>query len=262
MINSTLSLAGLNILICRPPRQTQELTSALIEVGAKIRLLPVIDILPVDSDALVTAIKQQATPDILIFTSANAVIPAKTASLEAGLNWPPTSILIAIGEATANKLKAEDCPEVYFPAMMSSEGLLDYSLLQQVEDKSISIFGGADPRPLLQQTLCERGARVNYITCYKRLFIQHNLSYKQQEALLNQTDVFIITSVEILQGLIKNFDQSLLHVLWDKVFLIINPRLLEALNAQGYTKLPIIADNPSNTSIIKALTSWYKDQNL
>ncbi|MFN7096570.1 MAG: uroporphyrinogen-III synthase, partial [Gammaproteobacteria bacterium] len=130
---------------------------------------------------------------------------------------------------------------------------------QQINNKTIIIFGGKQPRPLLAEQLQQRGATVIHASCYERLPIVNKLDPSQQIHVLNQVDVIVCTSNDILLNLIHQFDNDFRNRLFDKDFLVFNQQMHAILRQAGYTKSPIFADNPTNHSIMSALTFWYED---
>ena len=84
--------------------------------------------------------------------------------------WPSGVPVAAIGDATAEALRNSGFPAVISPPVRhDSEGLLEMPELQSVRDKSIVVFRGEGGREKLKEALEERGARVTYAECYRRV---------------------------------------------------------------------------------------------
>lgn len=259
--DNTQQLIGLKVLITRPKHQSVNLLNLLNKAGAIVFQLPVMNIVPTINHASVNdALEQYNHADIIIFTSSNAVTHAKLAIEHAERSWPPSQTILAIGEATRQMLNVSDCNKVIIPENdFSSEGLLNTKELQNIEDKTILIFGGANPRPFLEKQLKARGAQVIHAACYAREALPSQLTANEQMKLLNQIDVVICTSTEIVTNLIHSFDKRFHNQLFDKEFIVTSSRIQATLTASGYLKSPIIADNPTDHSIMSALTFWYEE---
>jgi uroporphyrinogen-III synthase len=260
-MDNLAALLGLRVLVTRPAHQAVSLISALNQASATPLLLPVTTIIPTINDPSVgAALQQYEQANSIIFTSSNAVRNAILAINKANKSWPPVQSVFAIGPATCHSLNVSNCNNVIMPDIdFSSEGLLAKSELQHIKDNIIIIFGGANPRPLLATQLQQRGAHVLHAACYMRQPLTAQMDIKQQAELLNKVDIIVCTSNETLLNLIQAFDKGLHNQLFDKEFLVINSHMKTTLKGLGYIKSPIIADNPTDHSIMSALTLWYEE---
>ena len=159
-------LAGVGILVTRPARQAAGLAQKLAVLGATPIVFPAIVILPpADRAPLDRAHAALDRYDIAIFVSANAVeygVPAPGA-------WPATLRAFAPGPGTAEALAAVGHPRRAIPATtFDSEGLLALPELRSRAGKRVVIFRGDGGRDHLGDTLRARGARVDYVDCYRR----------------------------------------------------------------------------------------------
>ena len=135
------TLTGLHLVITRPAAQADAWGQRLLELGATVSSLPLMDIVPVQDATQVRAIKNCMLDFDLyrkaIFVSQNAV--------EYGFEWietywpqmPMGVQFFAVGETTAKLLAAEgvsvtDLAQTQQGAM-TSETLLQSPALQQVE---------------------------------------------------------------------------------------------------------------------------------
>jgi uroporphyrinogen-III synthase len=145
-------LTGKTFLITRPQQQNAELIAAIEKLGGACYLLPCLNIKKLNFK------EYKNNYDICIVTSANAVHNFK---IKTPATW------IAIGPATATALQKQTIQTV-IPDCYNSEGLLELPILQSIENKKIAIFTGKNPKPLLHETLQQRGAAVDLIYCYER----------------------------------------------------------------------------------------------
>src|SRR5947199_2400339 len=159
-------LGGIGVIVARPQRQAAGLARKLAAVGATPLIWPAIVILPPhDRAPLEHAQATLASYDIAVFVSANAVeygVPDPS-------RWPPSLRVFAPGPGTAEALAAIGLTGVQIPVTtFDSEGLLALPELQHVDGKRVLIFRGQGGRELLGTTLIERGAHVEYVSCYRR----------------------------------------------------------------------------------------------
>ncbi len=166
MKRDTGRLAGVGVIITRPQRQAAALAQKVANVGATPIIWPAIVILPpLDRAALDRAHATLASYDIAVFVSANAVefgAPDPRA-------WPPSLRIFAPGLGTAEALAGVGLMGAQIPrTTFDSEGLLALPDLHDVAGRRVVIFRGQAGRELLGDTLRQRGAHVDYVSCYRR----------------------------------------------------------------------------------------------
>jgi len=159
-------LDGVGVVITRPQRQAAGLARKLASAGATPLIWPAIVILPPpDRAALDAAHAALSSYDIAVFVSANAVeygVPDPARS-------PSALRVFAPGPGTAEALAAVGVTGVRIPVTtFDSEGLLALPELEHVDGAHVVIFRGQSGRTLLGATLTQRGARVDYVACYRR----------------------------------------------------------------------------------------------
>lgn len=169
-MSKTQLLSGLSVLVTRPAHQATYLVNKIREMGGNPVLFPVLEISDSkDLQPLLNAIDRLDEFDLAIFVSPNAVDKAMHLIQAKRRVIPPHLKIAAVGESSANKLKSYGVNEIIVPIGRSdSEALLEMAELQQVLNKHIVIFRGNDGRRLLGDTLIRRGARLEYIECYRR----------------------------------------------------------------------------------------------
>ena len=159
-------LGGIGVIVTRPQRQAAGLARKLAAVGATPLLWPAIVILPpLDRTPLERAQTMLDSYDIAVFVSANAVeygVPDPS-------RWPPSLRVFAPGPGTAEALAAVGLTNTRIPVTtFDSEGLLGLPELQHVDRARVLIFRGQGGRELLGNALVQRGASVDYVSCYRR----------------------------------------------------------------------------------------------
>jgi uroporphyrinogen-III synthase len=163
-------LDGLGVVLTRPRAAAEGLARALEAQGAHVIVCPALAIEPLaPTAALRSLIDRLPQFDLAIFVSANAVEHGLAAATRSG-PWPAPLEVAAIGEATAEALRNSGHAKVISPAERhDSEGLLALARLQAVKGQNIIVFRGEGGRERIKEALEERGARVEYAECYRRV---------------------------------------------------------------------------------------------
>lgn len=156
-------LDGIGVLVTRPAAQADGLCAAIEAAGGNAVRFPVVRIEPRDASDVRAELRALPAPDIVIFVSANAV--RHGASMLAACQ----ADFAAIGRATATALADMNLDVAIDPGIgFTSEALLEHESLADVQGKHILIVRGEAGRPLLGDTLRQRGAVVDYLAVYRR----------------------------------------------------------------------------------------------
>ncbi len=163
-------LEGIGVIVTRPRSAGEPLAAALAREGAKTWLFPALAIEDVEADAALRELLAGiARFDLAIFVSANAVEKGLAATGRFA-QCPGSMRTAAIGEATAQALRNRGIHNVISPTERhDSEGLLALAQLRDVRGQNIIVFRGEGGRERLKEVLEERGARVTYAECYRRV---------------------------------------------------------------------------------------------
>jgi uroporphyrinogen-III synthase len=162
------TLGGAGVLVTRPEGRAVELSQAIEDAGGSVVAFPVLEIETRDETILHDEQARLPAPDIAIFVSTNAV--------RFGLGFIPASgvKIAAIGPTTRACIEAEGRTVDIYPASgFDSEHLLQEPDLRQVQGKNVRIVRADSGRELLATVLRERGARVDYLSAYRRLPKRH-----------------------------------------------------------------------------------------
>lgn len=164
-------LAGRTIVVTRPLAQAVPLADAIATAGGIPLIFPLLEISPAsDPQPLAEAISRLADFALAIFISPNAVDYALPAILARG-PWPAALLPAAVGQGTVKALAGHGVNGCVAPTeRFDSETLLSLPELaaEKVRGQRIAIFRGDGGRELLAETLRQRGATVDCITCYQR----------------------------------------------------------------------------------------------
>lgn len=156
-------LRGRAILVTRPRAQAQRLARLIEGAGGRVELFPAIEIEDVPPPAALARLHEF---DLAIFVSPTAV--AKV--LPQVRAWPRALRVAAVGSGTRRELEKHGLANVIAPdSGADSEALLATPGLGEVRGQRIAILRGDGGRALLGETFVERGAQVEYVTCYRRL---------------------------------------------------------------------------------------------
>ncbi len=168
-MNGTGRLDGLGVVITRPRPAAEALAAALGEEGARAFVFPslAIEAAPL-SQRSQDALARLEECTLAIFISANAVEHGLAAARGTG-RWPGGTKVAGVGEATAAALRNSGFDAVISPReRQDSEGLLAAPELRVVKGENIIVFRGEGGREHLREVLESRGARVDYVECYRR----------------------------------------------------------------------------------------------
>lgn len=164
-------LAGRSIVVTRPAGQAEGLCDALSALGARPLRFPLLTIAPVEDTAPIDAVAGRLDEfSLAFFVSPNAVAFGLEA-LSRRAPWPAGLRVATVGKGSEAALAAHGHHQVIAPdSGFDSEAVLALPEFQApaVAGKAVLILRGDGGRDLLGDSLRERGARVEYLTCYHR----------------------------------------------------------------------------------------------
>lgn len=257
-------LTGLHIVVTRPQAQAEPWAERLRNRGAETSIIPLLEIVPVNEEAQIRAIKNRVLDFDLyqkaIFVSQNAV--------NYGFEWlenywpqlPYGVDFFAVGDTTAKQLqergvRVTDLAQSQTGAM-TSETLLQSPGLQSVAGEKILIFRGLGGRPHIGEVLVERGAQVDYCELYERLLPTGSAEMFEQLLKQNLPNlVVVLHSGEALENLQKIVRQVTVNPQANMVnieLLVPSQRILELANAAGFTRVSA-AQNATEACMLQEL---------
>ncbi|MCF6190366.1 MAG: uroporphyrinogen-III synthase [Cocleimonas sp.] len=242
------------IVITRPSHQSENLKRKLESVGAKPVLFPLIEITPpADLGLIEKQLETLQDYDLVIFVSANAV----THSFEKISPSILQNVKVATtGKKTADALeqlgiKTDFCPKEFF----NSEALLAiHEFSDYYAGKKIAIIRGEGGRNLLRDELQKKGASVDYINTYQRVFPQKDLDVLEQRAKQGELDVILLTSGTS----VAKFFGLAQEVNWinQLTLMLGSPRMQKKIPGSFQGKL-LVAEDPSDETLYKKLTEIF-----
>ncbi|TAL62652.1 MAG: uroporphyrinogen-III synthase [Legionella sp.] len=226
------TLNGLRILNTRPIGAAKTLTHELIEAGGLVIECPTLAIQEKSAD-WVNHLPALQSIQHAIFISPNAVHFAFKHLQEQQITWPKSINLIPIGQATANALKEQGlfCNDI--PSLSNSEHLLELPALKHVQDQSVLLFKGVGGRPLIEEVLGHRGAKVFTQLLYERVMPRLNPEWLELIWRNNQVDIILLTSEQSIENLFKLFGKEASSWLQTKPCLVISDRLAHSASIFG-----------------------------
>ena len=242
----------LNVLITRPTKKAQALSSLLKEQDIACVNQPLFDYQPLADRQTSESLLVNA--DIIIFVSVAAVEFADKAF--SAKEWH-SQYVIAVGKATTIALQQLGINTVICPTQENSEGLLTLPILNKsLYNKSITIVRGDGGREHLATHLKESGANVNYLESYQRVwrvFAEdiHKQWFKQQ------INCIVVTSSAILEKLVQltvNTLNQRVASYWQNqcVWLVASQRIANTAKQLGLTHV-VISDGASEQAITATL---------
>lgn len=248
-----LALTGLKIVVTRPRDQAVRLAQRIEHAGGIPLLFPLLDIAPVqDTRVLHEQIARLPQFDLAIFISPNAVHFGMAAIRAVG-EIPAALKIASVGQGSAKALRESGITSVIVPAeRFDSEGLLDLPELQNVSGWSVMIFRGDGGRELMGNTLRERGATVEYATCYQRSKPKQDIGILAGSA----PDAITVSSSEALGYLWQMLDVEAKSVLVDTPLFVPHDRIAELARQQGWHR--IMLTSSGDDGLLSALTTWNK----
>ena len=161
-MSDSLPLRDLGIVVTRPRELAGGLARLIEAAGGRAVLFPAIEI----ADLPGWAPPRLEPGDVAVFVSPTAVQKAlaRLGALPVGV------VAAAVGAGTRRELERHGVRDVLAPAQAAdSEALLALAELREMTGRRVAIFRGEDGRALLGDMLAQRGARVAYVACYRRL---------------------------------------------------------------------------------------------
>ncbi len=249
-------MARRSVLVTRPEGRGETLSRCLREAGCTVLEQPLINIQPLP---LSKPEDRQRVQDLdlyqhLIFVSLNAVdcgmawIEQYWPQLPAGLNW------YAVGQSSAARLSDYGLRVRQPEQRMDSEGLLALPQFQQVNGERVLIVRGAGGRPLMGETLVERGARVDYLECYERAcpdLAAGDLAARMDVAAV---DSILLGSGEALDNLVRLLSMDERNNVMDMLLVLPSERVAQRARSLGFRHLQVAA-NATDEAMVAALMS-------
>jgi uroporphyrinogen-III synthase len=127
--------------------------------------------------------------------------------------------------------------------------------LRDVAGKRIVIFRGQDGRELLGETLTKRGARVEYVECYRRAKPDADPAPLERLWADNKLHAITVTSSEGLRNLFEMMDETGRELLKKTPLFVPHLRIAEAAREMSFAK--VILTGAGDAGLVKGLIEWF-----
>lgn len=245
------ALAGIGVLVTRAEHQAGELMAAIENAGGRPIPFPVIDIVGRDASIVKSEIEALEPADIVIYVSTNAV----EHGLAALAHGSPS--VAAVGPATAASLEAAGVHVDIRPAeAFDSEHLLAEAALADVAGRTVSIVRGETGRELIADTLRKRGARVQYLSVYRRVphtWSEHELQEVGQAWLSGDIQAVIVMSSAAFGALLDALPSSYTSALRETRLVAPSARVIKTIHERLPGARCVLAPGPQAADIVGAL---------
>jgi uroporphyrinogen-III synthase len=165
-------LEGKRVLVTRAAQQAGKLSAGLRALGAVAVEVPVLEIVPPASYALLdNALQNMTSDDWLVLTSANSVRVLAERAAHLSVPWPPPASLMvaAVGEATAAAARKANLLVTLVPETYVAESLLAEMTKVGLEGKRILFARAAVARDVIPDALRAAGAIVDVVDAYRNV---------------------------------------------------------------------------------------------
>lgn len=231
------------VLVTRPEGQQQGMMALLEKAGWHALHVPALRIEPLAiSDADRRLLMDLDQYHAVFFVSTNAVSLGVEAMDDYWPQWPLGVHWLAVGEATAAAMEAAGLPAEHPDVGNDSESVLALDCLQDLREKKVLVLRGEGGRELFGRRLRDRGARVDYISLYRRLCDAAADWPRQAVAAV------LVTSVESWHCLQKKAAASLSEAL----VVAGSERIADAVRADGHAHVAA-AVSPRDEDMLECL---------
>jgi uroporphyrinogen-III synthase len=251
-------LAGRRIAVTRPAGQAQGLADAIAAQGGTPVFYPVLEIVGLEDTHALQALAMRLDEfDLAVFISQNAVDKALQVitSLRA---WPAHVRVATMGRSSERALQRFGISSVIAPSTrFDSEALVDLHELSAVEvsGKRVVIFRGDGGRELLGDTLVERGAAIEYVTCYHRRRPQLDAAALLRLLERNELDAVTVTSSEGLRNLWEMVGPLGQSRLMDTPLFVPHQRIAE--QARKLHIASVVLTDPGDAGLVAGLLAYF-----
>jgi uroporphyrinogen-III synthase len=250
------TLAGRRIVVTRPAEQAGNLADLVAARGGTPLVFPVLEIRDVtDRTAIDPIIDRLHTYDYAVFVSPSAVDKAM-GLVTARRTWPPQVAVATVGKGSEAALARHGFAQVIAPSRrFDSEGLLELLTAARVSGKRVVIFRGDGGRELLGDTLAERGAHVDYATCYRRGRPEIDPGPLLAAAARGEIDAVTVTSSEGLENLAEMVGEAGREWLRRTPVFVPHPRIAERARSLGLAR--VVQTAPADAGLVAGLESFF-----
>jgi uroporphyrinogen-III synthase len=255
-LDAAKRLSGRHLVVTRPAAQAGHLVAEIERQGGHALLFPVLEIQDVeDSQPLRDLAQRLDAVDLAVFVSPNAVNKALTL-ICAQRSWPEHLPVAVMGAGSAREVARFGIRDVIAPTERhDSEALLALPRMQAMAGKRVVILRGDGGRELLGDTLTARGAKVEFLTCYRRGKPDMDATPILQLWANRQLDAITVTSSEGLRNLFAMLGSAGQAALRNTPLFAPHQRIIEAGRALGVQCL--VPTAPGDEGLLAGLINYF-----
>lgn len=168
--------------------------------------------------------------EIRIISSPSAVRFAQHSAALSG-HW------LAIGQQTADCLYAAGASSVEIAEPQNADGLLKMGALQSIHGVSIGIITAPNGRGLLEQTLVQRGARINIAFVYKRQALKLNVKQLARIDQFGPQTAILVSSKSAFEQFWLQLSEPRKAIIKTTICIASSTRLVEYLHTLGLSRV-------------------------
>lgn len=257
-------LKGRRIVITRNRSAASRLSQRLIELGAEVLELPLIDVkADVDRERAVDVFKEFASYEWLVFTSRNGVRHFFKSFLDAFQDLRSLGFvrIAVIGQGTAEALAEFYLKPDLIPEDSVAEGLLEALKKEQtVDNLRILIIRGNLNRPELTKGLEQAGAIVDELRVYHTETVNLEGVPEAAEFRRKGADALVFAS----SSAVKAFGEQSAHLKLDKAARVpalcsFGPITSQTMKDAGIP-VSVEAPKPDANALASQLVTFFKDR--
>jgi uroporphyrinogen-III synthase len=255
-----LPLAGKRIVVTRAATQAAPLLAAIRAAGGEPLAFPVLEILPREGADLEQGVAQLDDVAWAVFVSPNAARHG-VAAVRRRRTWPAALRAAAVGQGTARALRELGFEQVLAPTDgADSEALLALPEMQRFAGQRVVIFRGDKGRELLAQALTERGARVEYLSCYRRVPASVDPETLLKDWHNGAVHAVSATSTEMLEEFCRLIGERGMRLLQHTPLFVIHPRIAARAVERGLDKVWVTG--PGDEALVKGMTEYFANDGI
>lgn len=252
------ALAGRTLVVMRPREQAESLCARIEAAGGRALRFSVIAVGPaLDPTPLQAIVGRLDEFDLAFFVSPNAVDHAMRAILPQRA-WPARLRVATVGKGSQRVMQGWGFAEVIAPEDgFDSEAViaLPEFAADAVRGRKVLIFRGDGGRELLADTLRERGASVEYVTCYRRYCPEADPALLLGPVARGELDGLLLTSSEGVRNLECMLGAEGLVALRAVTVFATHPRIVAQARAAGFER--VVETPAGDDGLMQALESHF-----
>lgn len=242
------------VISLRPQGEHAPLRRAAARHGARLLALSPWRLQLRGDDATLAGLRDALAGPVVLFTSPVAVRAARALmrlERKSGQAW------IAVGAGTARALRRAGISEVFSPARMDSEGLLELPQLRGPIHGEVGLVTAPEGRDVLASALRERGARVLRADVYVRVPVPLAPASLRRMRALDAPACIALSSGAALQQVIASAPADILELLRSLPVAAASARLAMLAADAGFAQVDL-ADGPRPRQLLAVIARRFR----